>query len=57
MTDRFRRTAELMAEMCGLPGYAFAVVPHPISSDDDAALRAKATEAVRQAVGLLVGRR
>jgi len=53
MTDRFVRTAELMAEACGLPGYRFAVVAHPISSNDDAALRAKAEDAVRQAVELL----
>jgi len=53
MTDRFARTAALMAEVCGLPDYRFAVIPHPISSNDDAALRAKAAEAVRQCVELL----
>ena len=53
MTDRFTETARLMAAVCGLPGYRFAVVPHPISSDDDAALRAKAADAVRQCVELL----
>ncbi len=53
MTDRFAHTARLMAEVCGLPDYRFAVVPHPISSDDDSALRTKAAEAVRQCVELL----
>ena len=50
MTDRFIRTARLMAEVCGLPEYRFAVVPHPISSNADADLRAKAEDAVRQIV-------
>ena len=45
-----------MAAVCGLPDYPFAVVPHPISSDADAALRAKAEDAVRQCVSLLVNR-
>ena len=53
MTDRFVHTAELMAEVCGLPDYRFAVIAHPISSNDDAELRAKAGEAVRQCVELL----
>ena len=53
MTDRFARTARLMAEVCGLPEYQFAVVPHPISSDADPDLRAKAEDAVRQIVELL----
>ena len=53
MTDRFVRTAELMATACGLPGYRFAVVAHPISSNDDGALRTKAEDAVRQCVDLL----
>jgi hypothetical protein len=38
-----------------LPGYRFAVVPHPISSDGDAALHAKAADAVRQCVDLSHG--
>ena len=53
MTDRFARTAELMAEVCGLPGYRFAVIPHPISSDDDTQLHAKAADAIRQCMELL----
>ena len=56
MTDRFTETARLMAEVCGLPGYRFAVIPHPISSDGDGALRAKAEDAVRQCVELLRSR-
>jgi len=53
MTDRFTHTARLMAEVCGLPDYRFAVIAHPISSNDDAQLRAKAEDAVRQCVELL----
>ncbi len=53
MTDRFTHTARLMAEVCGLPGYEFAVIGHPISSNGDDELRAKAAEAVRQCVPLL----
>ena len=57
MTDRFVHTARLMAEVCGLPGYRFAVVAHPISSNGDAELRAKAAEAVQQCLELLAAGR
>ena len=40
----------------GLPGYPFAVIPHPISSDGDSELRAKAEEAVHQCVQILTRR-
>ncbi len=53
MTDRFTETARIMAEVCGLPAYPFAVVAHPISSDDAAGLRAKARRAARQCVDIL----
>ncbi|HJQ85604.1 MAG TPA: hypothetical protein VKA21_16060 [Candidatus Binatia bacterium] len=53
MTDRFTRTAELMAETCGLPNYPFAIITHPISSNDDAQLKAKADDAVVRCVELL----
>ena len=56
MTDRFVDTARLMATACGLPDYPFAVVPHPISSDGDAALHAKAEDAVAQCVHILLRR-
>lgn len=57
MTDRFRRSAELMAEMNGLPGYPFAVIAHPISNNSDTLLREKATIAVRELVPLLTSGR
>jgi hypothetical protein len=56
MTDRFTTTARLMAEVCGLPDYPFAVVAHPISSDDDAGLRSKAEVVVRRCAEILTRR-
>ncbi len=56
MTDKFAPTARAMAEACGLPGYPFATIPHPIANNDDAALRAKAADAVRQCVEILLRR-
>ena len=56
MTDRFAATARVMAETLGLAGYPFAVIPHPISSDGDSELRAKAEQAVRQCVQILTRR-
>ena len=45
MTERFVSAAELMARVLGMPGYEFMVIPHPVSSAGDGALRrmAKAT--------------
>ncbi len=42
MTTRFVSAADLMARVLGMPGYGFAVIPHPVSSANDAALRAMA---------------
>jgi hypothetical protein len=53
MTDRFATTARLMAEVCGLPSYPFAVVAHPISSDSDDALRTKAHATLNQFVSIV----
>jgi len=54
MTTRFVSAAELMARVLGFPGYAFAVIPHPISSATDDGLRAMATAAAAQARKLLL---
>ena len=56
MTDRFERSAQVMAEVNGLRGYPFAVIAHPVANNDDAALRAKAEIAVRRLVPLLTQR-
>ncbi len=56
MTDRFVRSAQVVAQVNGLPDYPFAVIDHPVASDSDAALRAKAEIAVRQIVEMLLKR-
>jgi hypothetical protein len=53
MTTRFVSAAELMSRVLGFPGYAFAVIDHPISSADDARLAAMAQETIDQARALL----
>jgi hypothetical protein len=54
MTSRFVSAAELMARVLGYPGYAFAVIPHPISSATNNDLRAMAVTAAAQARRLLL---
>ncbi len=53
MTDRFQRSAEVMADLNGLPGYPFAVIGHPIANNSDEVLRQKAQVAVERIVTLL----
>jgi hypothetical protein len=57
MTDRFERSAQVVAQLNGLPGYPFAVIGHPVANDSDAALRQKAEIAVRRIVPLLTERK
>jgi hypothetical protein len=56
MTDRFEHSAQIVAQVNGLPGYPFAVIAHPVANDGDAALRAKAEIAVKRIVPLLTER-
>jgi hypothetical protein len=56
MTDRFERSAQLVAELNGLRGYPFAVIAHPVANSDEAALRSKAEIAVLRIVPLLTER-
>ena len=56
MTTRFVSAAELMARVLGFPGYAFAVIPHPVSSASDEELRRAAEAAADRALALLVSR-
>ena len=56
MTDRFERSAEVVAKVNGLPGYPFAVIGHPVANDSDEALRIKAAIAVKRIVPLLTER-
>lgn len=55
MTTRFVSAADLMARVLGFPGYRYAVIGHPVSSADDAGLRAMAVTAAEQAQRLLTG--
>jgi hypothetical protein len=54
MTTRFVSAGELMARVLGFPDYAFAVIPHPISSASDEALRDMAAAASAQARRLVL---
>jgi hypothetical protein len=49
-------TAHALAVACGMPGYPFAVITHPIAPDGDEALRRKAAEAVQQCQEILLQR-
>jgi hypothetical protein len=53
ITDRFVATAQAVAQASGRPGLPFAVIPHPISHNTDAELRAKAASAVEQCMAML----
>ena len=53
MTTRFVSAAELVARVLGMDGYAFAVIPHPVSSASDAQLRDMATSVLKDAQRLL----
>lgn len=53
ITDHFVPAVQAMAQVSGRPGFPCAVIPHPISHNDDAELRAKAASAVRQCVAIL----
>jgi len=45
-----------MAQVAGMPGYPFVVIAHPIAHNDDTVLQAKAADAVRQCVAILLQR-
>jgi hypothetical protein len=54
-TEEFVASARAQAEICGNPGYPFAVVPHPIGSLTRSELQARATTAVPQVIAILIG--
>jgi len=45
-----------MAQVSGMPDYPFAVIPHPISNNNEIVLREKAQSAAQQCVTILLGR-
>ena len=55
ITSPFADAAALMARVCGLAGYEFAVVEHPISSATAAELADKARQTLLQAERMLLG--
>lgn len=54
ITDTFVATADAMAAALDMDGYPFAVIEHPVSSNDAALIRLKAQQAVAQALELLL---
>lgn len=54
MTTGFVDAAEIMARACGLPGYQFAVIEHPVASATDEQLRERAEIAVKQGLALIL---
>jgi len=56
ITERFERSVKVVAQVNGMPDYAFIVVPHPIADKDDAALAAMAEAAAPRVVELLTRR-
>ena len=56
MTDRFVATADAVIELNGLATYPYVVIAHPIASDSDAELRAKAEASIARIVAVLTER-
>jgi hypothetical protein len=54
MTERFASAAEIMGRVLGMPGYAFPVIDHPVSSATDAELGRRARQAIEQGLKMLV---
>ena len=55
VTEPFIPTAKAMAELNGMPGYPFVVVPHPFGSLDEAAVRERAELVLDRIEALLLG--
>jgi len=56
ITDRFAQTAQVMAQVSGMPAFPFAVIDHPISNTSDVVLRESSEAAGQQCVAILLGR-
>ena len=56
ITEPFVPTADAMARLAGMPGYPYAVVPHPIGSLDAAAVAARADAIAARIESLLLDR-
>ena len=54
ITEPFEPTAEAMACLAGMPGYPYAVVPHPFGSLSAAEVSARADQVVDRIEKLLL---
>ena len=55
ITEPFVPTGQAMAELNGMAGYPFVVVPHPFGSLDEATVRSRADAALARIESLLLG--
>ena len=55
ITEPFVPTADAMAELSGLPGYRYAVIPHPVGSLTAAEVAARAESIAPRVADLLLG--
>jgi hypothetical protein len=55
VTEPFARTAAGLAELNGMPGYPFVVVPHPFGSLDETTVRSRADAVLAKIERLLLG--
>ncbi|MCS7050284.1 MAG: hypothetical protein NZL87_01575 [Thermomicrobium sp.] len=53
ITEVFCATADAMAQTQGMPGYPYAVIPHPISSLDPEEVRQRAEQVLPKVLELL----
>ncbi|MCP3934746.1 MAG: hypothetical protein GY708_05165 [Actinomycetia bacterium] len=55
MTEKFVTAADLMARVLGADGFAFAIIPHPISSASPDDLMSAANQAADACAAQLTG--
>jgi len=56
VTERFISTADLTAKMAGMPGYEYALIPHPLSRASADLLKERADAVLERVIELLVER-
>ena len=55
ITEPFIPTAAAMAELAGMPGYPYAVIPHPVGSLSPEEVRRRADAVATRVETLLLG--
>jgi hypothetical protein len=53
ITDAFNSTAREMADLWGVPGFRFVMMPHPLASLDSGTVERRADELVDKVLQLL----